>query len=174
MDYFDGMTDGKFKTDVQGRPIFYPWGALGRGYVLPDDSKKKEIRRFVKLCCVAFWPLMAGTAIFIGWRFSLIMLFLILLYYHFEITKFLKGIPVVGERLTFKEKYANSARSHNLGTLWMVAIFSALFFLSSIAIFLRNKDARLFGLACVIFFGASTLAHGFMIKLKMFDLGARR
>ena len=170
MDYFDGMADGKFKTDARGRLLFYPWGILGKGYVLPDEYKKKEIRKFVKLCCIVFWPLMTGTAIFIGWKFSFIMLFLILLYYNFEASKLLKGTPVADEKLSFKEKYSSSARSHRLGTLWMIAIFSALFLLSSIAIFLRNKDARLFGLACVIFFAGSTFIHGYMIKLKMVDL----
>jgi len=166
MDYFDGMTDGKFKTDAQGRFLFYPWGVLGTGYVLPDEPKKQQIRKFVKLCCVLFWPLMIGTIIFVGWAFSFVMLFLILLYYGFETSKFLKGVPVTGDRLTLRESYANSAKSHNLGTLWMMTIFSALFLLSSFAILKHNKDAWLFGLVSVIFFGASTFAHGYMIKAK--------
>ena len=49
MGYFDGLTDGIFKTDSEGRFLFYPWGVLGKGYVLPDDSKKQEVRQFVSL-----------------------------------------------------------------------------------------------------------------------------
>jgi hypothetical protein len=94
------------------------------------------------------------------------MLLLILVYYYFETAKFLKDLPVAGDRLTLGEKYANAARSHNLGTLWMMTIFSGLFLLSSIAILIRNKDARLFGLVCVIFFGGAALAHGYMIVAK--------
>ena len=38
MGYFDGLTDGVFKTDSEGKFLFYPWGVPGKGYILPDDS----------------------------------------------------------------------------------------------------------------------------------------
>ena len=38
MGYFDGLTSGNFKTAPDGRRLFFPWGYLGRGYVLPSDN----------------------------------------------------------------------------------------------------------------------------------------
>jgi len=29
MGYFDGLTDGIFKSDREGRILVYPWGILG-------------------------------------------------------------------------------------------------------------------------------------------------
>jgi hypothetical protein len=170
MDYFDGMTDGKFKTDGQGRALFYPWGVLGKGYILPDQSKKQQIRKFVKLYCTFFWPVILAALIFTGWKFAVVVLFVMLFYYRLETSKFLEGVPSTDERLTLKESYANSARSHNLWSLWMIAIFSVLFLSSSIAILIRNKNAWIFGLVSVVFFGASAFVHGYMIKVKTVDL----
>jgi hypothetical protein len=166
MDYFDGLTDAKFKNDAQGRLLFYPWGILGKGYVLPDESKKQQIRRFVRLSYIVFWPAIIGTIIFIGWVFSFVVLFLLFLWYFFEISRFLKGLPVASERLGLSESYTNSAKSHNMATLWIMLIFSVLFVLSGFAILVHNRDAWFVGLASIIFFGASSLANGYMIKVK--------
>ena len=46
MSYFDGLSDGLCKTDKDGNLIFYPWGILGKGYILPDEHRKKRIKRF--------------------------------------------------------------------------------------------------------------------------------
>jgi len=166
MDYFDGLTDAKFKTDTQGRLLFYPWGILGKGYVLPDESKKQQIRRFVRLSYIVFWPAIMGTIIFIGWVFSFAVLFLLFLRYFFETSRFLKGLPATSERLSLSESYTNSAKSHNMLTLWILLIFSVLFVLSGFAILVHNKNAWFVGLASIIFFGASSLASGYMIKVK--------
>lgn len=81
MDYFDGLTDTKFKTDTQGRLLFYPWGILGKGSFLPDESKKQQIRRFVRLYYIMFLPAIIGTIVFIGCVYSFALLFLLFLWY---------------------------------------------------------------------------------------------
>ena len=166
MDYFDGLTDAKFKTDAQGRLLFYPWGILGKGYVLPDESRKQQVRRFVRLSYIVFWPVMIGTMIFIGWIFSFVVLFFLFLWYYFETSRFLEGLSATGEKLSLSESYKNSAKSHNMATLWILLIFSVLFVLSGFAILVHNKDAWFVGMASIIFFGASILANGYMIKVK--------
>jgi hypothetical protein len=166
MDYFDGLTDAKFKTDAQRRLLFYPWGILSKGYVLPDESKKQQIRRFVRLYYIVFWPVIIGTMIFIGWIFSFAVMFLLFLWYYFETSRFLKGLPIAGEKLSLSESYTSSAKSHNMATLWILLIFSVLFVLSGFAILVHNRDAWFIGLASIIFFGASSLANGYMIKVK--------
>src|ERR1700681_2027229 len=152
MDYFDGLTDAKFKTDAEGRLLFYPWGILGKGYVLPDESRKQQVRRFVRLSYIVFWPVMIGTMIFIGWIFSFVVLFFLFLWYYFETSRFLEGLSATGEKLSLSESYKNSAKSHNMATLWILLIFSVLFVLSGFAILVHNKDAWFVGMASIIFF----------------------
>lgn len=43
MGYFDSLFDGFFKTDSKGKSSFYPWGFLGKGYILPDAKTKQKV-----------------------------------------------------------------------------------------------------------------------------------
>jgi hypothetical protein len=38
MGYFDALTSNAFKTAPDGRKLFFPWGVLGRGYVLASGA----------------------------------------------------------------------------------------------------------------------------------------
>ena len=73
MSYFDGLTDGVFKTDPEGKFLFYPWGVLGKGYVLPDDSKKQQLRKFITLWYKVSLPLIVGIGVGVGWIFTLVL-----------------------------------------------------------------------------------------------------
>lgn len=42
MGYFEGLTNGNFKKDRDGNTIFFPWGILGKGRVLPDEQTEKK------------------------------------------------------------------------------------------------------------------------------------
>lgn len=43
MGFFKRLTDSSFKVNGQGNTLFYPWGILGRGYILPDiETEKKD------------------------------------------------------------------------------------------------------------------------------------
>ena len=48
MSYFDGIVDGSFKTSEDGALLYYPFGILGKGYVIPNIEKKQEIRKRLK------------------------------------------------------------------------------------------------------------------------------
>ena len=48
MGYFDGIVDGNFKTTDDGVLLYYPFGVLGKGYVIPTNEKKQEIRKRLK------------------------------------------------------------------------------------------------------------------------------
>jgi hypothetical protein len=69
MGYFDGLTDAVFKIDREGKLLFYPWGVLGRGYVLPNDSKKQQVRKFLSLWYKVSPPVIIGVGVGIGWIF---------------------------------------------------------------------------------------------------------
>ena len=49
MGYFDGLTSGSFKTAEDGRKLFFPWGVLGRGYVLASEQDDARLRRQLKV-----------------------------------------------------------------------------------------------------------------------------
>ena len=44
----NGMTNGLFKPLPQGGSVFYPWGFLGRGYVLDSAEREQHLRRQIR------------------------------------------------------------------------------------------------------------------------------
>ena len=47
--YFDALISGYFKTARDGRKLFYPWGAMGRGYAIASDRDYERLRRRIKI-----------------------------------------------------------------------------------------------------------------------------
>jgi hypothetical protein len=42
MSFLGRMTDSWFKANNRGQVAFYPWGILGKGYILGGDEKKNR------------------------------------------------------------------------------------------------------------------------------------
>lgn len=53
----DALCEGSFVRARDGRMLFFPWGAAGRGYAIPDDARyrrlRRELRRLLGLGLVA-------------------------------------------------------------------------------------------------------------------------
>ena len=41
----DALCEGSFVRARDGRMLFFPWGAAGRGYAIPDDARYRRLRR---------------------------------------------------------------------------------------------------------------------------------
>lgn len=48
MNYFESIADSYFKKSNEGKVIFYPWGVLGKGYIIPTEEKAIKIRKSFK------------------------------------------------------------------------------------------------------------------------------
>ena len=117
MGYFDGLTGGVFKIDPEGKFLFYSWGVLGKGYVLPDDFKKQELRKFISLWYKVSLPAIIGIGVGIGWIFTLVLLPFVFSWYYFTTRLLLRGLSITGTRLTLRESYTSSAKSHTTASL---------------------------------------------------------
>ena len=173
MGYFDGLTDASFKTDAEGRTVYYRWGVLAKGRVLPDEETKARLRKFVKtyymvsLLPVIFlvpflnifvrplWMILIGECIFISACVT---------FYLVRTAAMVRGLPVSEHKLRLGEAYSNSARSHNLPTLVVLLVFSILFVVAGAWISIRRP---LIGAITVLFFGACTVAIGYMVRAKI-------
>lgn len=49
MGYFGGLGSGIIKKDKANQPVYYPWGVLGKGYMLPSEEREPEIKNMVIL-----------------------------------------------------------------------------------------------------------------------------
>jgi hypothetical protein len=48
MGLLDALCEGTFVQRPDGRILFFPWGALGRGYALSSDEEHRRLRRATK------------------------------------------------------------------------------------------------------------------------------
>lgn len=49
MGYFDALASVSFKTASDGSRLFFPWGSLGRGYVIASEHDYQRLRQQTKI-----------------------------------------------------------------------------------------------------------------------------
>ena len=168
MGYFDGLTNGSFKKDKNGNTVFFPWGVLGKGRVLPDESTEIQVRGFVRRYHQVTLPLIIGVGVIFGWVWSFLLVPVFGAWFYFWSRRLVSKCSYSEDKLTLKEGYQNSAASHNKFTLWLLFIFSVLFVLVGIffAIAAKSGYQMILGLLSAAFFGACSVAIGYMLRVR--------
>jgi hypothetical protein len=164
MGYFDGLVEANFKRDAEGRTLFYRWGVLGKGHVLPDQARAQQIRKFVRLYYMACLLAIIIVNVAFGLLGAFVLMAVLHLWYILATTRMLRGLETTTVRLTLAESYSTSARAHNVVILWVMLICSALFVVGGTLLVI---DGRLFvGVLSIILFGACGVAIGYMIRSR--------
>ena len=92
-----------FRRDSKGRKIFYPWGELGNGYVLPEPSDEMEenLKNFLMLSFAIglilmsagiFMQLEAGV---IGWIYNAMFISIAFVISPFLLRRKITGLEVI-------------------------------------------------------------------------------
>ncbi len=164
MGYFDGLADGTFKKDSQGNTVFYPWGVLGKGRVIPDEETRVRLRNFVKLYYQITLPVIIVLSVFRLWLLLVPATIGLVAWFLIHTRTLLKDCPLSTEKLTLKEGYRNSAASHNKPTLWILLVFSLLMVAGGLFLLIAGKV--LIGLGALVMFGLCSAAFIYMLKSK--------
>jgi hypothetical protein len=98
MGYFDVLASGIIRKDERGRTVFYPWGVLGKGRLLPDEAAEKKVFRFVKFCFLVALVLAVGGAFF-PWWYSAALLPILLIWYYLQCKALVSTYPVSHSKL---------------------------------------------------------------------------
>jgi hypothetical protein len=166
MGYFDGLASAIIKKDKDNQPVYYPWGVLGKGYVLPDAERETAIKNMVILFYQIFFGilllhliLLKNILIFVLITIALIVWFLL------KSRQLTKDCPVSDEKLTLKEGYTNSAKAHNKTVLWILLVVAVIATLGAIVMLFSGK-LFIISLFMTILFGASSAAIYYMIQVK--------
>jgi hypothetical protein len=152
--YFEGLTSGSFKTAQDGRRLFFPWGVLGRGYVLASEEEYLRLRRQVKaymvtsLLLVIFTPNLAHGYIIAG-----ALLVLLFGFYLIWMWFLLGRLEVANEGLSWNESMASSARAHGPVVVWLLVIGSLAFVGCGILMLIVQPGSWPVALAATLFFG---------------------
>ncbi|MCB1548129.1 MAG: hypothetical protein KDJ41_09915 [Hyphomicrobiaceae bacterium] len=158
MGYFDGLTGASFKTDPQGRTVFYPFGVLAKGRIVPDDAAERALKRQLKTAYMVFLPAtvaIAAVGVSSNLMLTLALITLLTVSFQLFVSSLIKGYARSDERLTLREAQMTQARS--LGRRWLVAlaIISALLAAGGLAVVaLEPHEGLLTGLGTFAFFGA--------------------
>lgn len=166
MGYFDGLASGIIKKDKNNSAVYYPWGALGKGYVLPDFERETAIKKMVILFYQLFLGLLfvhfflLNNAIVFG-----VLVIVLIVWFFIKSRQLTKNCPKSDEKLTLKEGYTNSAKAHNKTILWILFLVSVIATLGGITMLFSAK-MFITGLIIAILFGASSVAIYYMIQVK--------
>ena len=166
MGYFDGLASGIIKKDKDNNPVYYPWGVMGKGYVLPDAERETAIKNMVILFYQLFFGLFFVNLFLLKNVLIFATLTLVLIaWLLFKSRQLTKDCPKSDEKLTLKEGYTNSAKAHNKTVLWILLVVAVIATLGGIDLLFSSK---LFipGLIMTLLFGASSAAIYYMIQVK--------
>jgi hypothetical protein len=168
MGYFEGLTNASFKKDQEGKTIFFPWGVLGKGRILPDEPTETRVRAFLSRYYKVSLPTVIGVGVIVGWAWSFLLIPIFGAWFYFGSKSLVSHCPYSEDKLTLKEGYTNSAAGHNKVTLWVLFSSSVLFLLAGIFIasVATSTSQMAMGLLSAIFFGACSVAIGYMLKVK--------
>ena len=122
MDYLDALVSGSFQRTDDGRRLFFPWGALGRGYAVPSEEDFERLRKNVRTYLLICVPLALVAVTWKGLAGGLTLLPLLVLPYVLWARAQRLRLRVTAERLTWSESVALQARAHSTVVLWLLEL----------------------------------------------------
>jgi hypothetical protein len=164
IDYFKRISDRLFKVDENGRTLFYPWGSLGKGYIVTDKKTEAKIRNFIAYyyaCC-----LISIAAFFFTdyMKYSFMLLLPVFIVWEIGIRSFTKNLVATEIRLTFSESMKIFAQARSRVFLLLAAVVSIIFVALSIATFITQKS--MWSGLSVVFFIVIALLNWYVLRLK--------
>jgi hypothetical protein len=152
--YFEGLTSSSFKTTQDGRRLFFPWGVLGRGYVLASEEDYLRLRGQLKaymvvtLLLIIFTPNVSHGYIITG------AVTVLLVGFYLAWMWFLLGrLEVANESLSLHESMTSGARGFGPVVLWLLVIGSLAFVGCGILMLIVQPGSWPVALAATLFFG---------------------
>jgi hypothetical protein len=165
MGYFDALTSSYFKTAQDGRKLFFPWGALGRGYAIPSDQDYKRLQRQVKAYTIVSLVLIIG-AVVLQIYFGLVIAALLIVFYMIWTRYLLRGLQPSDERLSLQESMTFQARMHSTVGLWLLEVVALAFVGFGILMIVVDPGNWLIALASIVFFGFCATIFTRMLVLR--------
>jgi hypothetical protein len=165
MGYFEAIAASSFATDSQGRRLFYPWGVLGKGYVIPTDDDYRRLQTTL----VRTYQILIPTMILLivlahRWMplvpFGPVLLFLFS--YPIWVRRVTSGWSRSAERISLRQQIANQAQYQSRSFLWPFLIFSLAFVAGGVGMIMEQHNWQV-GVAPILFFGFGAVLFSWML-----------
>jgi hypothetical protein len=174
MGYFDGITAASFKRDARGRDLFFFWGRIGRGRVIPSEADGAYVKTYLKTYLIGVFVVivpivvLANSMIFEPRWFALVGALMLgallsLTPLHLRI----RNWELSDERMTYKETLTASAKAHGSGTLLFFVVVMGLATAVGMFVTLFSPETLIGGLLTVF------CAVAFVILLFMLRTSRR-
>ena len=177
MGYFDALASSSFKTTEDGQQIFYPWGVLSRGYIVPSAHEHERFHREIKLYLVSafvFIIVVVASGGWIGgvlgaWIGGVIVLSIFFIPYVLWVRHRCRPLIQTNVKLTVSESYTDQARAQSTFILWLLEISSLVFVLAGFGMFLLDPSNWPIALSTIAFFGFCAVVIAKMLITKRRD-----
>jgi hypothetical protein len=166
MGYLDSFADPLFKTDAEGRIVFFPNGKLGRGRIVPDAATALKLHNTVKYATPLLILVAVAAVIGLGTLVGIAVAVVIGLLYQLYLRSRVSGLPYSDVALTFGEVRQRQADALGLGWLTVLAIGSAVLAASSLAMALMDRRQVWMGVFGCVLFGLCLIMFLNMIRLR--------
>lgn len=166
MGYFDALTSSAFKTTPDGRRLFFPWGALGRGYEIGPEQDYETLRGRIKLWAIVGLVLILAASQGLGFLAGFIAAAAMIAFYFGWMRYVLRSMRPSAERLTVRESMTAQARAHSRASLWTFAVLSIGFVVASVFILIVQPAKWPAAIGGMAFFGAGAAVFGLMLVLR--------
>ena len=160
------MASSGFKISQDGRVLFFPWGVLSRGYVLPSEDDYERLQGQIIACMMVTIVGILVPVFFHAYAVAAVLVVAVLVFYHIWMRLALRHLEVVDERLSFNEVMTPVAHAFGPVRLWLAAICSLVFVLIGTLLFILTPGDWLFALGITGFFGLGGVAAIYMLILR--------
>jgi hypothetical protein len=164
--YFDALTSGAFKSAPDGRRLFFPYGVIGRGYVLPSEEAYQRLYGQLKTFTIVALVLIIGASALLAFLWAAVIAVLLILFYGAWASYAVRRLAPSDERLSLQESMSTQAVTHNAAMLWATEIGSLVFVAAGVFMLLTSPDSRLIALVSIGFFGVCAVAFARMLMLR--------
>jgi hypothetical protein len=163
--YFDALTSSAFKTTEDGRRLFFPWGVLGRGYVLTEGQYEK-LQKQVRIYMIVALILIIAMAVLKEYLATAVVVTFLIGFYLIWMKFVLPDLQPSEERLSLEESITSQAVRHHPVMLWFMTIASFAFVAMGVFVLIIDRASWWIGLGCIVFFGLCALMMTRMLVLR--------
>lgn len=164
--YFNALTSSSFKIGTDGRRLFFPWGVLGSGYVIPSEGAYERLRTQLTIYLVTAMALIIGATVFHSVLTSAAVGGLMTAFYAAWIGTVRRGWTLSAESMTVQDGIAAQARTHTAATLWALEITSLVLVAGSLLMLVMGQTHWLMAVFSMGLFSGCAAVYARMLLLR--------
>ena len=104
MGYLRQLSDFSFKINSEGQTTFFPWGIIGKGFVIPNKEIEGNIRKTLTIQIICELSLVIFIGVFLGLWIVLAAFTPVIIFVEWlQRKRFIRGLEQSSEKLHFKE-----------------------------------------------------------------------